>query len=164
MRLTNQQYLFSNFNSSRAVAIIFTSNTCPYAKLYEQRLLNLHSKYSDSGLVILLINPNSPLTSPDDEKPKMKDHAIKMKYPFPYLIDSDQKISRLFGAKKTPEAFLLKPSGGVFTIVYKGSIDDNPQNPADVRDSYLNSAIEMAIKDEKVTSLESRPVGCMIKT
>ena len=70
----------------------------------------------------------------------------------------------MFGAKKTPEAYLLKPNGQKFSVVYKGAIDDNPQNPSDIGEAFLKNAIEIVIKGESINHMKSRPVGCMIKS
>ncbi len=154
----------SSFNGAKGIALIFTSNNCPYAKLYEDRILDLYRKYVDSGLKILLINSNNPESSPEDELSKMKTKAMSKGYPFPYLADKSQEISKLLGARKNPEVFLLKPAGSQYKVVYKGSIDDNPQNADDVTDSYLKEAIELLIRNKPVPKINNRPVGCMIKT
>src|SRR5262249_32120319 len=43
------------------------------------------------------------------------------KLPFPVLKDADQKVADLFGAKRTPEAFVVDATGAVR---YRGRIDD----------------------------------------
>ena len=35
----NQTVSLSNFGSAKTVVLVFTNNQCPYAKLYENRLL-----------------------------------------------------------------------------------------------------------------------------
>lgn len=154
----------SSYRNAKGIAVIFTSNNCPYAELYEDRILNLYAKYASAGIKVLLINSNNPALSPADKKPRMKDKAASKAYPFPYLIDNDQQVSKQLGATKNPEVFLLKPTGSEYEVVYKGSIDDNPQNVNDVRDAYLQEAIEMLIKNRPVPKINSRPIGCMIKT
>ncbi len=153
----------SNIGGVKGIAVIFTSNNCPYAKLYEDRIMDLHSKYAAAGVKVVLINSNNPILSPTDNGSQMKNKALSKNYPFPYLVDDKQRISKLLGASKNPEAFLLKPSGSKYQVVYKGSIDDNPQNVNDVHDSYLQEAVEMLIRDKPIPQINNRPVGCMIK-
>ena len=154
----------SSYSDSKGVVVIFTSNNCPYSKLYENRILELYRAYSGSGLSFILINSNSPQISPEDQMPKMKSKATKKSYPFPYLADKDQKVSKAFSARKNPEAFLLKPNGSQYHIVYRGSIDDNPQNDRDVQNAYLVNAIERLLQNKPIQMDNSRPVGCMIKS
>jgi len=75
----------SGFRDAKGIVVIFTSNNCPYAKLYEDRILNLYKLYSESGLKVILINSNSPLISPEDKILEMKSKAVAKKFPFPYL-------------------------------------------------------------------------------
>ncbi len=154
----------SSFSDARGVVVIFTSNNCPYAKLYEKRIQALHKDYSGKGLELLLINPNNPKSSPGDDQTKMRARATANNYSFPYLADKDQSVSKVFGARKTPEVFLLKPTPSGYNVVYKGSFDDNPQNDADVNDPYLIRAVEGLLNNQPITTNSSRPVGCVIKS
>ncbi|MDZ7647240.1 MAG: hypothetical protein U5K54_08685 [Cytophagales bacterium] len=56
--------------------------------------------------------------------------------PIPYLADKDQKVMETFGARKSPEVFLLSTVTGKVTVVYNGAIDDNPQTANDVRQTF----------------------------
>ena len=81
----------------------------------------------------------------------------------PYLSDKDQTLMQRLGATKTPSAYLLKNNGGNFSVVYKGAIDDNPQVPGDVRRAYLKDAIDIMLANQKIETVEVRPVGCTIR-
>ena len=65
----------SDFNNKKVIAVIFTSNYCPYSKLYEQRILDLHKRFAGQSFQILLINPNNPEKSKDDSIEKMAQKA-----------------------------------------------------------------------------------------
>jgi hypothetical protein len=67
------------------------------------------------------------------------------------------------GAKKSPEAFLLKKNGSNYTIAYQGSIDDNPLVTADVGKAYLSLAIEQMLANKKIEITENRAAGCTIR-
>ena len=56
-----------------------------------------------------------------DALPAMKVRAAERKFPFPYLHDPSQQSGRDYGARVTPEAFVLRPDR---TIVYLGAVDD----------------------------------------
>ena len=80
----------------------------------------------------------------------------------PYLADKEQTVKASFGARKSPEVFLLKNNGGKFSIYYKGAIDNNPQVASDVKEQYLKQNIESLLKETSPVS-GSRPTGCIIK-
>lgn len=153
----------NDLNNANLVVIIFTSNYCPYSKLYEERIKNLASQYSGDNVKFLLINPNDPEKSSKDAINNMASRAKTKNFPFPYLADKNQKVAKVFNASKTPEAFLLKNNGNKYRVVYEGAIDDNPQVPEDVREHYLKEAIEASINGRPVPVKKTKPTGCMIK-
>lgn len=161
--INKKEIALSDFQDKKAIAVIFTSNYCPYSKLYEDRIKELHQNYSEKGLQILLINPNNPKKSAIDSIDKMAEKANEHGYPFPYLADKDQKVGNQFGATKTPEVFLLVKRGTGFQIVYHGAIDDNPQVPQDVSNNYVKEAISSVLNDKTMVVSNQRPTGCVIK-
>lgn len=151
----------SSYKDKKGVLLIFTSNYCPYSKLYEGRISRLEQSYPDVQLV--LINPNNPQASESDSFAEMQKKAQEEGYKFPYLADSDQKIASSLGASKTPEAFLLKPGPNGFTVLYSGAIDDNPQVETDVGESFVENAIKELLAGSVPLVKNKRPIGCMIK-
>ncbi len=158
---SQQPVMLSTFKSKPGVVLIFTSNYCPYSKLYESRIASLVAQYPDVQL--LLVNSNDPVRSKDDSIEEMALKAKNSNYGFPYLADKGQVVSNLLGATKTPEAFLLQYSGGVFKVMYYGAIDDNPQNERDVKVHFLQEAIEALQNRAAQPRGYVRPTGCMIK-
>ncbi|WP_240676023.1 thioredoxin family protein [Botryobacter ruber] len=149
----------SQYAGSKAVVVVFTNNSCPYARLYENRLVTLANTYARQGVQFIFVNPS---VGPGEADEKIQELAAK-KFPFPYLADEGQQVSSQFGASKTPEAFVLLNNKGDFTLKYKGAIDDNPQAEANVKNYYLKQVIDEVLSNKTVTSLENRATGCMIK-
>ena len=158
-----EEFSLSSYRNARAVVVIFTSNYCPYAKLYENRIQTLAEAYQDKGIKFILINPNNPERSQIEGIQKMAEKARAKSFEFPYLSDSEQKVADMFGAEKTPEAFLLKNEQGAFRVVYKGAIDDNPQVASDVSQEYLKDAIDKVLQNRSVGDEDIRPTGCVIR-
>ena len=65
-----------------------------------------------------------------------------------------------FGASRTPEVFLFNRKG---ELVYKGAIDDNPQDPGGVKRTHLKEAINELTQGRPVSIKETRSIGCGIK-
>jgi peroxiredoxin len=149
----------NDFAASKAIVLVFTGNDCPYAKLYEKRLLEIHKEYDPKEIKFLFINPNNPQSSPADSKAMMKKKA----YPFPYLMDSRQEVANVFGAAKTPEVFVLKNIHGNFVLQYKGAIDNNPQAESDVSRFYLKDALNAILSNGSIKVSDFRAIGCMIQ-
>jgi peroxiredoxin len=155
----NQKMSLSNFANSKTVVLVFTNNHCPYAKLYENRLVTLSSTYSTRGVQFIFVNPGVGVGDGSDT---IQDMAAK-NYNFPYLADEGQRLSARFGATKTPEVFVLHNSGGDFILKYKGAIDDNPQVEDGVKSNYLKNVIDEVLANKTVTTLDKRATGCLIK-
>jgi len=158
-----EEFSLSSYRSAKGVVVIFTSNYCPYAKLYENRIQDLAEAYQDKGIRFILINPNNPERSKIEGIQKMAEKARAKSFEFPYLSDSEQKVADMFGAEKTPEAYLLKNEQGAFRVVYKGAIDDNPQVASDVSQEYLKDAIDKVLQNRSVGDEDVRPTGCVIR-
>ena len=161
--INKQKISLSDYKDKKAIAIIFTSNYCPYSKLYEDRILSLHKSFSQKGLQVLLINPNDPQKSANDSIEKMAEKASEKNYPFPYLADKSHTVGKQLGATKTPEVFLLVRKGNGFEIVYNGAIDDNPQVPQDVNESYVSDAVATVLQGKSLSVSSHKPTGCIIK-
>jgi peroxiredoxin len=161
--VTSQNVSLSDYANQKAIVVIFTSNYCPYSRLYEERIKNLSTEYQGKGVQFILINPNSPLSSKDDSIEEMIAKAKSANFTFPYLADKDQAVGNIFGATKTPEAFVVTNASNQYSIHYSGAIDDNPQVPSDVKIHYLKDAIDAILANRSPSTRSSRATGCMIK-
>ncbi len=150
----------SEYMGAGGVIIVFTCNTCPYAQLYEDRLIELHQKFAEEGYPVLAINPNDTQLKPGDSFEKMKVRAKEKDLPYPYLLDEQQQVFPLFGATRTPEIYLLDADR---ILRYTGAIDDNPQNAGAVKKQYVKRAIESISKGQDPDPLKTKAIGCGIK-
>ncbi|MEM1321943.1 MAG: thioredoxin family protein [Bacteroidota bacterium] len=140
--------------------ITFTCNTCPYAQMYEDRLIALHHKYGNRYPVIA-INPNDPLVNSGDSFAAMQQRAHQKGFPYPYLIDKAQEVYPQYGATRTPHVFLLDKD---LVVRYTGAIDDNAQDAFGVQKNYLENALNALIDGQEPNPCFTKAVGCSIKT
>jgi peroxiredoxin len=140
--------------------VVFTCNTCPYAVMYEDRIIALHNKYAPQGYPVVAINPNDPEVKEGDDFAAMQARAKEKKFPFKYLFDDGQKVYPAFGATRTPHIYLLDANR---YVRYIGAIDDNAQNPAEVSVKYLENAIEALKAGNNPDPAETKAIGCTIK-
>ena len=156
---TNQSISLSDFDSKKAVVIIFTSNVCPYSVYYEGRITQLIADYSGQVQFLLINSHSDDKESASEMKNKIGAWGIDV----PYIADKDGTIKRLFAARKSPEVFILKPSGNDFSIYYKGAIDNNPQVASDVKEKYLKRNLDTLLQGKSAQDSNTRPVGCIIR-
>lgn len=153
----------SDYSNEKGVIVIFTCNHCPYAKLYEDRIIALNKKYAAKGWPVVAINPNDPEAQPEDSYKNMQKRAKQKKFTFPYLFDDGQKVYPAYGATRTPHVFLLHNVNGEFVIKYIGAIDDSPKNEADIEEKWLEDAISALNAGKTVSPSETKAIGCTIK-
>jgi len=154
----------ANYKSAKGFIVVFTCNTCPYANLYEKRVIDLDKKYRAKGFPVIAINPNDVDKQPGDSMDEMKARSDERSYTFPYLRDDSQEIARTYGAAKTPHVYVLnKESDGKLRVEYIGAIDDSPREEADVREKYVEDAVDALLAGKKPTVTTKRAIGCTIK-
>jgi peroxiredoxin len=154
----------SDYSNQKGVILIFIANTCPFTKAYEERIIQIHNTYASRGFPVVAINSNNPQISPDDSFEHMKAKAMMKSYPFPYLKDDMEELSKTYGATRTPQVFLLEQNGNGFTLAYTGAIDDNSLDPRSVANRYLEKAIQALSNGKRPSPATTRAIGCTIKT
>ncbi len=152
----------ADYRTQKGLVVVFTSNHCPFAKAYEDRLVALDQKFAPQGYPVLAIMPNDPKAYEEDSFENMKVRANN-KYSFAYAMDETQAVARAFGATRTPEVYVLKQTNGQFILEYVGTIDDSPQDAASVQRRYVDEAVSSLLAGRPVQSPITKPIGCAIK-
>jgi thioredoxin-related protein len=140
--------------------VMFSCNTCPVVVRNQQRTKAICAFALQNDIGVVLLNSNEASRSDDDSYDAMKTYAASQHYQWPYAVDKNSKLADAFGASRTPEVYLFDKSG---KLVYKGAIDDNPQNPESVKRVHLKEAINELTQNKSITVKESRSLGCGIK-
>ncbi|MBX7140717.1 MAG: thioredoxin family protein [Chitinophagales bacterium] len=143
--------------------VIFTCNHCPYAKAYEQRIMDLDKTFRPKGFPVVAISPNDPAAVPDDSYENMIKRSKEKGYTFPYLIDETQQVARDFGATRTPHVFVLNKTDKGYEVAYIGAIDDNTEDAGAVKNHYVEDAVNALLAGRKVPVTETKAIGCTIK-
>jgi peroxiredoxin len=150
----------SSYPDAKGFILVFTSNHCPYAEAYEDRLVGLHQQYAALGYPLIAINPNAPEANPDDNAQANALKAKTKKFPFPYLSDSLQQVFPRFGATRTPHVFVLDSNR---IVKYIGTIDDNAEAPRRVKKRYVEDAINTMLSGGEPYPTITKTVGCKIR-
>lgn len=154
----------ADYKDAKGFIVVFTCNTCPYAKAYESRIIDLDKKYASKGFPVIAINPNDITKQPGDTMDEMKKRSDKQGYSFPYLRDDSQDVAKAFGATKTPHVYVLnKESADKYKVEFIGAIDDSPNDAGDVSETYVEDAIDALLSGGKPSVTEKRAIGCTIK-
>ena len=152
-----------DYTNAKGFIVIFTCNHCPFAKAYEDRIIALNSKYEKAGFPVIAINPNNPAKQKEDSFELMQVRAREKKFNFPYLMDEGQKIFPQYGATKTPHVYILKKTPKGNEVMYIGAIDDNYEDVSQVKQKYVEDAVDAILAGKEIKTKETRAIGCSIK-
>jgi len=139
--------------------VVFTCNQCPYAKAFEQRIIDLGRQYADRGVAFYAIDPNDDAQYPIESAAEMKSRATSRNYPFPYLKDGDSATARAYGARVTPHIFVVDGTG---TVRYRGYVDDSAKSE-ERKHEGLRAALESLLEGRDVATTATKAFGCTIK-
>ena len=137
--------------------VLFLATQCPIATDYAERIADLVKTYGEKRekkVRFIGINSNKQETIEE-----IAEYSKKHGFEFPVLKDPENKIADYFGARRTPEVFLLDAER---VLRYAGAIDNSTKEPTK---HYLKDALDLVIagKDIPEKSKKTRAVGCTIK-
>jgi peroxiredoxin len=155
-----KSHILEEFQEMKVVVIVFSCNHCPTVKAYEDRMVAIQKDYANKGVRFVAINSNESKNYPEDSFENMKIRAKQKGFNFPYLRDESQSVAKAYGAQRTPEVYVFDRNR---KLRYHGRIDDNVNEPKEVRFNYLRDALDAIIAGKPVPLEETEPIGCTIK-
>jgi peroxiredoxin len=154
-------WTLANCAGRTGLLVMFICNHCPYVRAINRKLVRDALDLLELGVNSVAIMPNDTATYPEDSLENMRRMAEEMQYPFPYLIDESQTISRAYGAVCTPDFFGYDRN---LQLQYRGRLDESGARPdaGDVsRDLYL--AMKQIADTGMGPKLQIASMGCSIK-
>ena len=159
--ISKEEIELEKYKSSAATVIMFICNHCPYVKHINAELVRLANEYLPKGISFVAINSNDSHAYPEDSPENMLKLATKLKYPFPYLIDTDQSVAKSYEAVCTPDFFVYDKE---MKLAYRGQLDDSRpsnQTPSDGKD--MRAALDAILSGQKPSPRQRPSIGCDIK-
>ncbi|MGB7159811.1 MAG: redoxin domain-containing protein [Tepidisphaeraceae bacterium] len=164
----DKDYTLGDFKDAKVLVIVFTTNHCPTANAYEQRIIDLHKDYATKAVAVVAINPNDPkavrldelgYTDLQDDFESMKLRAKERSFAFPYLYDGDaQAAAKSYGCQATPHVFIFDQER---KLRYTGRIDDGEVKPPTSHDA--RNAIDALLAGKPVPVEKTKVFGCSTK-
>ncbi|HXQ81788.1 MAG TPA: redoxin domain-containing protein [Opitutaceae bacterium] len=150
----------------RIVVLEWTNPECPIVRKHYRsgNMPALQRSAASGGAVWLSINSGYPGSQGDYDPARV---AAWLKStgasPTAYMKDPDGRVGRLYGAKATPDMFVIAADG---TLVYAGAIDSiasSDQSDIARATNYVRAALDALWHGRPVAVSTSRPYGCSIK-
>jgi peroxiredoxin len=139
---------------------------CPFVRKHYKsgNMQALQKEYAGKGVVWLSIDSSAAGQEGNYPPAELNQIAVKSGAGrTALLLDADGKVGHLYGAKTTPDMYVINPQG---VLVYQGAIDDKPSTDlADVKTAknYVKSALNAVMGGQTVATASTRPYGCSVK-
>jgi peroxiredoxin len=143
----------------KIVVLEWFNMECPFVQYHYDKvktMIDLANKYKDKNVVWLVVNSTSH-TTPEANKEFTAKHSL----PYPILDDRSGKVGKVFGARTTPQIFVINADG---RIMYDGAIDNSPlgkQKEGVV--NYADKALSELIAGKAVSTGKTESYGCPVK-
>jgi peroxiredoxin len=155
-----ETYSLSDFGSDKFLVVFFTCNHCPYVIGSDEVTRATANKFGPKGVRFVGINSNSENTYAEDSFPNMVKRMAEHRFPWIYLYDQDQSISKAYGALRTPHFYVFNEKR---QLVYTGRGVDFPRDASKATVNDLDRALEELTSGKPVSVPLTNPIGCNVK-
>ena len=147
-----------------AVVIEWFNPGCPFIVQHHKdapTFNNLYKEFNGKKVAFVAINSSAPGKEGHGKADNVKAKADwKMEYPI--LNDETGMIGKMYGAKRTPQVFIITKDG---KVAYEGAIDNN-QDKSKTGDkvvNYVSKALTEILAGKPVSEAKTESYGCSVK-
>ena len=139
---------------------------CPFVRKHygSGNMQALQKEFTAKGVVWLSIDSSAPGQEGNYPADKLNEIASSQGVArTALLLDPDGKVGHTYGAKTTPDMYIINPQG---KLVYEGAIDSKPTTSvADLKvaTNYVKVALDDSMNGKSVPQTVTRPYGCSVK-
>ena len=152
--------------AGKFVVLEWMNHDCPFVKKQYSsgNMQKLQKEYTEKGVIWLSIISSAPgkqghCTGPQAEANRKDMGAC----PTAVLLDPSGDVGQKYGAKTTPDIFIINPDG---KVIYAGAIDSIPSaNPSDCAKAtnYVRETLDAALAGKPVPTPQTKSYGCSVK-
>lgn len=153
-------------HKGKVVVLEWVNHGCPFVvKHYGSgNMQKLQAEATAKGVVWLSICSSAPgkqghMSAADAQKSCGEKNSAATAY----LLDESGQVGRTYGAKRTPEMYVIDANG---VLVYHGAIDDKKStNPGDIADAknHVTAALDEILEGKPVSIPKTDAYGCSVK-
>jgi len=156
-----KNHALTSLMGNNGLLVTFICNHCPYVQGIIDTFVLDANALKAQGINTVAIMSNDYTAYPDDSPEKMKTFIAQHNLPFPYLIDENQEIAKVYDAVCTPDFFGLDAKGA---LQYRGRLDNtNKGSFAGERTPELLEAMTLVAQTGKGPEQQIPSMGCSIK-
>jgi predicted neuraminidase/peroxiredoxin len=141
LTLSGEQIVMNNYRQRPATAVLFLSGRCDVTEKSIAEINQLHQKFRLREVLFVGICSN-----PAESGEELRTFAQRRGIIFPMYRDPKSDVARQFGARVTPELFLLDREGN---LVFHGGLDDDTSRQA------AQTAVVRLLRHERMAAAPS---------
>ncbi|HET6349928.1 MAG TPA: thioredoxin family protein [Candidatus Krumholzibacteria bacterium] len=163
--IDGKEYALSAFKG-KYVVLEWNNLDCPFVKKHygSGNMQALQKKYTEKGVVWLTICSSAAGKQGYYDPAALQEMTKERKVASTaYLRDPDGTVGREYGAKTTPDMFVINPEG---VLIYAGAIDNKPStDPRDIAtaDNYVSACLDASMAGKPVATKSTVSYGCGVK-
>ncbi|MFK7883474.1 MAG: redoxin domain-containing protein [Phycisphaerales bacterium] len=159
----NEHTLSSYTDKGHVVVLEWYSPACPFVKKHyredTQSMNKMITSWEGQPVTWLRVNSAS-ISHPYGNREANLKSFEEFKITKPVLVDADGKVGKMYGAKRTPEMYVISKEG---VLVYHGAFD-NDRGARDAGDvNYVEKAVLETLSGQPVTTATTEAYGCGVK-
>ena len=159
--ITGQEKSLTDLAGDQATVVMFICNHCPFVIHVIDEIVAVARAYRTSGISFIAISSNDVINYPDDSPEKMRELALKLDFPFPYLYDESQDVAKSYAAACTPDFSVFDKN---LSCVYRGQFDNaRPGNNEEVTGKDLRKVLDHLLQGKELDFEQKPSIGCNIK-
>lgn len=152
--------------AGKFVVLEWINFECPFVvKHYKSgNMQKLQKEYTEKGAIWLSICSSNKgkqgYFESDEINKRIAENKANMTA---YLIDTDGKVGKMYGAKVTPHMYIINKDG---ILVYQGAIDNIKSTDVDdipKATNYVKEALDALYSGNPIPTKSSTPYGCSVK-
>ena len=147
----------------KPVVLEWTSPVCPYTsmKYASGAMQALQRQARSAGAVWLSVDTAAPGRLGYLDQAAMRARVKKVHAVVTQLLsDPDGRIGRAYGAKSTPQFFVIGADG---RVAYQGAMDDGPESDDRKGPNYVREALSALSAHRPIKVTETKPYGCPVE-
>ncbi len=150
---------YNQLRSSTYTVLVFLSPECPLCENYSVTLQQLRTKFTAQQVNFVGVFSGKWFSESD-----IRSYLSHYQPPVQPILDKDYQFMQLFGAKVTPEVFVVDQEG---SLHYQGKIDNwivsLGKKRTVVNEFYLHDALRALLRGEEPAIRQTEAIGCFIE-
>ena len=163
--VNGKEHKLSDFKG-KYVVLEWINFECPFVKKHynSKNMQTLQKAYTGKDVIWLSICSSAPGKQGHFDNKEVLNRLSKLGAAnTAYLVDSEGKVGKAYGAKTTPHMFVIDKEG---ILIYNGAIDDiRSTDVDDIKEAtnYISEILDAALAGKKVEPKATSPYGCSVK-